>query len=65
VVATIEIRGNWAFNTIRFSETFASTGVVQKQCRHGGWKSFGAMFKNQGDCISFFATHGDNPPSGS
>ena len=34
------------------------------QCKHGGWKSFGTMFKNQGDCVSFVATGGKNPPSG-
>lgn len=34
------------------------------QCMDGGWRSFGA-FKNQGDCVSFVATGGKNPPSGS
>jgi hypothetical protein len=33
------------------------------QCKNGGWRDFG-VFKNQGDCVSFFATGGDNPPSG-
>ena len=33
------------------------------QCRNGGWKTFG-VFKNQGDCVSFVATKGKNPPSG-
>ena len=47
-----------------FSESFGSTGGAQKQCKHGGWKSFGTLFKNQGDCVSFFATGGKNPPSG-
>ena len=47
-----------------------STGVgagptSKSQCRHGGWKSFGTMFRNQGDCMSFVATGGKNPPSGS
>ena len=23
------------------------------QCRHGGWRNFGSMFKNQGQCIAF------------
>lgn len=50
-----------------FSENFASSGVVQltskAQCADGGWQSFG--FKNQGDCVSFVATGGKNPPSGS
>jgi hypothetical protein len=31
------------------------------QCKDGGWQSFG-VFKNQGDCVSFVATHGKNPP---
>jgi hypothetical protein len=36
----------------------------KSQCKHGGWKSFGTMFKNQGDCVSFVASGGKNPPSG-
>jgi hypothetical protein len=60
-----------------FEERFGTScqGLCQKpgmppptsksQCRHGGWKVFGTMFKNQGDCVSFVATGGNNPPSGS
>jgi len=33
------------------------------QCKKGGWESFGGMFKNQGDCVSFVATKGKNPPA--
>lgn len=33
-------------------------------CKKGGWRSFG-IFKNQGDCVSYIATEGRNPPSGS
>jgi hypothetical protein len=33
------------------------------QCKNNGWQSFG-VFKNQGDCVSWIATHGKNPPSG-
>ena len=33
------------------------------QCKNGGWKTFG-VFKNQGDCVSFIASKGKNPPSG-
>jgi hypothetical protein len=33
-------------------------------CKNGGWRAFG-VFKNQGDCVSFFATGGKNPPAGS
>ena len=32
------------------------------QCKNGGWKTFG-VFKNQGDCVSFVASKGKNPPS--
>lgn len=31
------------------------------QCKDGGWQSFG-VFKNQGDCVSFVATHGKRQP---
>jgi hypothetical protein len=31
------------------------------QCKHGGWKKFtNPVFKNQGDCVSYVATHGKN-----
>ena len=32
------------------------------QCKNNGWKTFG-VFKNQGDCVSFVATGGKNPPA--
>ena len=34
------------------------------QCKNGGWQTF-EVFKNQGDCVSFVATGGKNPPAGS
>ena len=34
------------------------------QCKKGGWMNYGDLFKNQGDCVSFIATGGKNPPSG-
>jgi hypothetical protein len=33
----------------------------KEQCKNGGWRTYG-VFKNQGDCISFVATNGKNPP---
>jgi hypothetical protein len=33
------------------------------QCENGGWHNF-AGFKNQGDCVSFVASGGKNPPAG-
>jgi hypothetical protein len=35
--------------------------TTTEQCKNGGWKTFG-VFKNQGDCTSFVATGGKNPP---
>jgi hypothetical protein len=35
----------------------------KEQCKNGGWRDFG-VFKNQGDCVSFVATSGKNPPGG-
>jgi hypothetical protein len=43
----------------------ATTPTSKDQCKNGGWKTFtNPSFKNQGDCVSFVATHGKNPPSG-
>jgi hypothetical protein len=30
-----------------------SLPTARKQCREGGWKNFGAMFKNHGACVDF------------
>jgi hypothetical protein len=38
--------------------------ATKDQCKNGGWKTFG-VFKNQGDCVSFVATKGKNPPANS
>jgi hypothetical protein len=31
------------------------------QCKNNGWRNFPG-FKNEGDCVSFVATGGKNPP---
>jgi len=38
-----------------------ATPTSADQCKNGGWQSYG-IFKNQGDCVSYVATHGKNPP---
>jgi choice-of-anchor C domain-containing protein len=38
--------------------------VEKADCKKGGWDTYGGLFKNQGDCVSFVATDGKNPPSG-
>jgi len=36
------------------------------QCKNGGWRDYPALgFKNQGDCVSYVATHGKKKPTGS
>jgi virginiamycin B lyase len=37
--------------------------ATKGQCRNGGWRRFPG-FRNQGDCVSFVATGGKNPPAG-
>jgi virginiamycin B lyase len=35
------------------------------QCKKDGWQKYiYPSFKNQGDCVSYVATHGKNPPNG-
>jgi HYR domain len=31
--------------------------TTKDQCKNGGWKNFGSAFRNQGECVSFVATH--------
>jgi hypothetical protein len=41
------------------------TPKTKDDCKNGGWKTFtNPAFKNQGDCVSFVATGGKNPPNG-
>jgi hypothetical protein len=37
--------------------------TTKDQCKNGGWRTFGSTFKNQGDCVSFVASTGKNPPA--
>ena len=54
-----------AFNAFAgFDLQLAYTGGVsldKESCKNGGWEAFG-VFKNQGDCVSWFATGGRNAP---
>ncbi len=56
---------------------FMTTGIVlaaiglpppeptdMNQCKKNGWRNYGEMFKNQGDCVSFVVTAGRNAPDG-
>ena len=35
-----------------------TTPILKKECKNGGWRTFGSFFKNQGDCVTFAATNG-------
>lgn len=37
--------------------------ITTDDCKDGGWQMFG-VFSNQGDCVSYVASVGNNPPSG-
>ena len=42
-----------------------TTQAAKDQCKNGGWQDFTSpAFKNQGDCVSFFATGEKNPGNG-
>jgi hypothetical protein len=36
--------------------------TAKDECKNGGWRNYG-VFKDQGDCVSFVATGGKNPPA--
>ncbi|MDQ2973541.1 MAG: hypothetical protein M3Q79_03610 [bacterium] len=42
-----------------------STLENKEECKQNGWKLSSRGFKNQGDCVSFFATNGRNQPANS
>jgi hypothetical protein len=46
-----------------FKTYLAPSPTSKDQCKNGGWRDFG-VFENQGDCVSFVATGGKNPPAG-
>jgi choice-of-anchor C domain-containing protein len=54
-----------AFGPAIDNVTVAETAATKSDCKQGGWQTMldtaGNQFKNQGDCVSFFATGGKNP----
>ena len=45
--------------------TLVGPPTSKDQCMKGGWQTFNnPAFKNQGDCVSYVATHGKNPGNG-
>ena len=60
---------NWAPNgTVAIQITASAPTPTGDQCKNNGWKSLkdsgNRSFKNQGDCVSYFATNGRNTANG-
>ena len=51
-----------AFGGFDLQLAFLGSAIGKETCKHGGWTAFG-VFKNQGDCVSFFASKGRNGPA--
>jgi hypothetical protein len=50
-----------AFTFDQTTYNFEAGPISKDDCKKGGWESYGA-FTNQGDCVSYVATNGKNPP---
>ena len=51
--------------TVNGETQVPTTQAAKDQCKNGGWQNFTSpSFKNQGDCVSFFATGGKNSANG-
>jgi hypothetical protein len=70
-VATITFFQGPGVYTVRVTSPFSAVQSLAvdclpnntDECKNDGWQTFG-VFKNQGDCVSFVATGGKNPPAG-
>jgi hypothetical protein len=62
----IRFTGFVEFGGVRTEQTLerpCQLPTKKDECKNGGWQTYG-VFKNQGDCVSFVATGGKNPPGG-
>jgi hypothetical protein len=72
-VASIGVGFGPALYTVEITSPFSAVQTLQvdcipnskEDCKAGGWRGFFGVFKNQGDCVSFVATKGKNPPANS
>ena len=44
------------FANLNLSANLVTGPTSKAQCKNGGWKNFGSMFKNQGQCVDLFST---------
>jgi len=62
VEASNDVFGDPCFGTFKRLYATATCGpATADQCKAGGWQTYG-IFTNQGDCVSFVATGGQNEP---
>ena len=65
VLIDIEGTANLTDITVNGEVQVPTTQAAKDQCKNGGWQNFTSpAFKNQGDCVSFFATGGKNLGNG-
>ena len=67
ISATIALCAALSFATTALATITPPTSTepqTTSDCKKDGWRNYGDMFKNQGDCVSFVATNGKNPPDG-
>ena len=67
--STVGVKTSYTATLVYAGQTLTKTIAVtceqpttKEQCTTGGWKNFPG-FNNQGDCVSFVATGGKNPPA--
>jgi hypothetical protein len=61
-VALEDHGGATAFDMEITGDTAPPMPTTKDDCKKGGWATYG-VFKNQGDCVSYVATGGKNPPA--
>jgi len=73
IVVSFEAQVNLYFFNVTLDDVKLLVSFLPKskdECKDSGWSTFvnvetgKQIFKNQGDCVSFVATKGKNPPSG-
>jgi hypothetical protein len=65
VLIDVEGTANLTDITVNGEIQVPTVEAAKDQCKNGGWENFTSpAFKNQGDCVSFFATGGTNPGNG-
>ncbi len=60
--AALSVFAGTAFAAITPPPSPEPTSV--EQCKKNGWRNYGDLFKNQGDCVSFVVTGRRNEPDG-